>query len=54
MRSTQSDIVGNAVIGGNFNGATIFGGGSNIPASPVLSVYGLLTNGNGLNINRGR
>jgi hypothetical protein len=41
--STNSDIVGNAVIGGNLNGATFFGGGNNIPASPVLSVYGSLT-----------
>jgi choice-of-anchor A domain-containing protein len=51
--STQSDIVGNAVIGGNLNGATLFGGGGNVPASPMLSVYGSLTNTNGLNINAG-
>jgi choice-of-anchor A domain-containing protein len=51
--STQSDVVGNAVIGGNLKGATVFGGGGNVPTSPVLSVYGSLTNTNGLNINAG-
>jgi choice-of-anchor A domain-containing protein len=51
--STNSDIVGNAIIGGNLKGATFFGGGGNVPASPMLSVYGALTNTNGLNINAG-
>jgi choice-of-anchor A domain-containing protein len=51
--STQSDIVGDAVIGGNLNGASFFAGGSNVPASPLLSVYGSLTNTNPININAG-
>jgi choice-of-anchor A domain-containing protein len=51
--STESDIVGDAVVVGNSNGATVFGGGGNVPTSPVLSVYGSLTNTNGLNINAG-
>jgi choice-of-anchor A domain-containing protein len=49
--STNSDIVGNAVIGGDLKGASFFGGGGNVPASPMLSVYGALTNG--LNIGAG-
>ena len=32
--STQSDIVGDAVIGGDLSGATFFGGG-NVPSSPT-------------------
>ena len=51
--STQSDIVGNSVVGGDLNGASFFSGGSNIPTSPVLYVYGNLTNSNPLNINAG-
>ncbi|HEY1779445.1 MAG TPA: collagen-binding domain-containing protein [Roseiarcus sp.] len=49
--STQSDIVGNAVVGGDLNGATFFGGGANVPASPDLYVFGKL-NGS-LNLNSG-
>ena len=40
--STQSDIVGDAVIGGNLGGAAFFGGGGNVPSSPDLCVYGKL------------
>ena len=49
--STQSDIVGDAVVGGDLNGATFFGGGSNVPASPTLYVFGKLTSS--LNLNGG-
>jgi len=49
--STQSDIVGDAVVGGNLSGATFFGGGSNVPSSPDLYVFGKL-NGS-LNLNSG-
>jgi len=49
--STQSDIVGDAVVGGDLNGATFFGGGANIPASPALYLFGKL-NGS-LNLNSG-
>ena len=49
--STNSDIVGNAVVGGNLSGATFFGGGSNVPSSPDLYVFGKL-NGS-LNLNSG-
>ena len=38
--STQSDIVGDAVIGGNLSGATFFGGGANVPSSPDLLCSG--------------
>ena len=38
--STQSDIVGDAVVGGDLSGATFFGGGSHIPASPTLYLFG--------------
>ena len=48
--STQSDIVGDAVIGGNLNGATFFGG-ANVPSSPDLYLFGKL-NGS-LNLNSG-
>ena len=41
--STGSDIVGNAVIGGNVTASTFFGGGNNVPASPELSVYGTVS-----------
>jgi choice-of-anchor A domain-containing protein len=51
--STNSDIVGNAVIGGDLDGASFFSGGGNIPASPMLSVYGTLTNTNPINISSG-
>jgi choice-of-anchor A domain-containing protein len=49
--STHSDIVGDAVVGGDLNGATFFGGGGNIPASPVLYIYGTLNDS--LNLNAG-
>ncbi len=49
--STQSDIVGDAVVGGNLSGATFFGGGSNIPSSPDLYVFGKLNSS--LNLNSG-
>ena len=49
--STQSDIVGDAVVGGDLNGATFFGGGSNVPASPTLYVFGKLKGS--LNLNAG-
>jgi choice-of-anchor A domain-containing protein len=49
--STQSDIVGDAVIGGDLSGATFFGGGADIPSSPDLYVFGKL-NGS-LNLNSG-
>src|SRR3954462_13915147 len=49
--TTQSDIEGSAVIGGNFNGATMFGNSANAPAHPELDVYGTLS-GN-LNVNGG-
>jgi choice-of-anchor A domain-containing protein len=49
--STQSDIVGDAVIGGNLSGATFFGGGSNVPSSPDLYLFGKLNSG--LNLNSG-
>ena len=47
--STQSDIVGDAVVGGDLNGATFFGGGSNVPASPTLYVFGKLKGSLNLN-----
>ncbi len=49
--STQSDIVGDAVVGGDLSGATFFGGGSNVPASPDLYVFGKLNSS--LNLNAG-
>ena len=49
--STQSDIVGDAVIGGNLSGATFFGGGANVPSSPDLYVFGTLKSS--LNLNSG-
>jgi choice-of-anchor A domain-containing protein len=49
--STQSDIVGDAVVGGDLSGATFFGGGSNIPSSPALYLFGKL--GSSLNLNSG-
>jgi len=49
--STQSDIVGDAVVGGNLSGATFFGGGSHIPASPTLYLFGKLNSS--LNLNSG-
>ena len=48
--STQSDIVGDAVIGGNLSGATFFGGG-NVPSSPDLYLFGKLNSS--LNLNSG-
>jgi choice-of-anchor A domain-containing protein len=49
--STNSDIVGDAVVGGNLNGATFFGGGSNVPSSPDLYLFGKLNSS--LNLNSG-
>ena len=49
--STLSDIVGDAVVGGNLSGATFFGGGSHIPASPTLFLFGKLNSS--LNLNSG-
>src|ERR1700744_5686909 len=37
--STQSDIVGDAVVGGNLSGATFFGGGANVTYSPDLYLF---------------
>ncbi len=51
--STGQDIVGNAVVGGTLNGASFFTGGSNIPTSPVLDVYGSISSGSTTNINAG-
>ena len=47
--STQSDIVGDAVIGGNLSGATFFGGGANVPSSPDLYLFGRLNRSLNLN-----
>ena len=49
--STQSDIVGDAVIGGTLSGATFFGGGANVPSSPDLYLFGKLNSS--LNLNSG-
>jgi choice-of-anchor A domain-containing protein len=49
--STNSDIVGNAVVGGNLSGATFFGGGTNVPSSPDLYLFGKLNSS--LNLNSG-
>jgi choice-of-anchor A domain-containing protein len=49
--STQSDIVGDAVVGGDLSGATFFGGGSNIPSLPTLYLFGNLNSS--LNLNSG-
>jgi choice-of-anchor A domain-containing protein len=49
--STNSDIVGDAVVGGNLSGATFFGGGANIPSSPDLYLFGKLNSS--LNLNSG-
>ena len=49
--STRSDVVGNAVVGGDLSGATFFGGGSNIPSSPTLYLFGKLNSS--LNLNSG-
>jgi choice-of-anchor A domain-containing protein len=49
--STQSDIVGDAVVGGNLSGATFFGGGANVPSSPDLYLFGKLNSS--LNLNSG-
>ena len=51
--STGSDIVGNTVVGGTLNGASFFAGGSNVPTSPVLDVYGSINSGSTTNINAG-
>jgi choice-of-anchor A domain-containing protein len=49
--STTQDIVGNAVVGGSLSGASFFAGGSNVPASPELDLYGTLENA--INLNAG-
>jgi choice-of-anchor A domain-containing protein len=49
--STNSDIVGDAVVGGNLSGATFFGGGTNVPSSPDLYLFGKLNSS--LNLNSG-
>ena len=49
--STQSDIVGDAVVGGNLSGATFFGGGANVPSAPDLYLFGKLNSS--LNLNSG-
>ena len=49
--STTQDIVGNAVVGGSLSGASFFAGGSNVPASPELDLYGTLENS--INLNAG-
>ncbi len=43
--------MGNAVVGGDLSGATFFGGGSNIPSSPTLYLFGKLNSS--LNLNSG-
>ena len=48
--STQSDIVGDAVVGGDLSGATFFGGGANIPSSPRLYLFGKLNSSLNLNL----
>lgn len=52
--STQADIEGAAVIGGNFSGATMYNNPTQSPASgfSALTVYGS-TYGNSMNINNG-
>jgi len=47
--TTNSDIEGNAVIGGNFNGATVFN--NRAPAHPEIDIYG--ANQGNLNDNGG-
>jgi choice-of-anchor A domain-containing protein len=47
--STQSDIVGDTVVGGNLSGATFFAGGANIPSSPDLYLFGKLDSSLNLN-----
>ena len=49
--STTQDIVGNAVVGGSLSGASFFAGGSNVPTSPELDLYGTLENS--INLNAG-
>jgi hypothetical protein len=49
--STQSDIVGDTVVGGDLSGATFFSGGSHIPASPTLYLFGKPNSS--LNLNSG-
>jgi choice-of-anchor A domain-containing protein len=49
--STQSDIVGDAVVGGALSGATFFGGGAKVPSSPDLYLFGKLNSS--LNLNSG-
>jgi choice-of-anchor A domain-containing protein len=50
--STQSDIEGSAVIGGNLNGATFFNNSSDLPANPSVYEYGTISNTN-VNISNG-
>jgi choice-of-anchor A domain-containing protein len=49
--STKSDVVGNAIVGGDLSGATFFGGGSKVPSSPTLYLFGKLNTS--LNLNSG-
>jgi choice-of-anchor A domain-containing protein len=49
--STNSDIEGSAVVGGNLNGATVFNNSARLPANPVINIYGNVA-GN-LNVNNG-
>jgi choice-of-anchor A domain-containing protein len=47
--TTSSDIEGSAVIGGNFNGATMFG--NHAPAHPEIDIYGTNTSSPNANLN---
>lgn len=44
--STQSDIEGSTVDGGNLNGATFFNNSSDLPKSPAAYVYGTISSTN--------
>jgi choice-of-anchor A domain-containing protein len=46
--STQSDIIGNAVVGGDLSGATFFGDAS-APSAPALYLFGTLNSSLNLN-----
>jgi choice-of-anchor A domain-containing protein len=43
--TTNSDIEGSTIVGGNLNGATFFNNGSDLPANPSVTVYGTLGGG---------
>ncbi len=58
--STQSDIEGAAVVGGNFNGATVYNNPTDSNPNPqlpagysALTVYGNMTNQNYVNMDNG-